>query len=81
MFFISNSRQIVNVAIFLLGDSPVSEFYVLMFRNTSLFHLHRSCEQEETSAHIVQTPGNHPKERIHHMLFKMSAMSSLRLHD
>ena len=27
------------VVCFLLGDSPVSEIYMLMFRNT-LFHLH-----------------------------------------
>jgi hypothetical protein len=47
------------------------------FRNT-LSHLHTSCEQEyssmkkeqaecsETSAYKIQTPWNHPKERIHH---------------
>ena len=67
--------------IFLLGDSPASEFYMPTFRNT-LFHLHRRGKQEEktemikrptkleqtacseTSAHKIQTPGNHPKERI-----------------
>jgi len=31
---------ILLIAFFLLGDSPASEFYVPMFRNT-LFHLHR----------------------------------------
>ena len=63
------------VIFFLLGDSPTSEFYMLTFRNT-LFHLHRQCKQEgclnhlftwnrvfETSAHKIQTPENHPKER------------------
>jgi len=30
------------VVCFLLGDSPVSEFYMLTFRNT-LFHLHRQA--------------------------------------
>ena len=34
------------VVLFLLGDSLVSELYVPVFRNT-LFHLHRSREQEE----------------------------------
>jgi len=43
---ISNFRHIVNVLFFLLGDSPASEFYVPTFRST-LFHLHRLCEQEE----------------------------------
>ena len=32
--------------LFLLGDSSASELYAPTFRNT-LFHLHRSCEQEE----------------------------------
>jgi len=40
----------------------------------TLFHLHRRCKQPtayedgtvcfETSAHKIQTPGNHPKERL-----------------
>ena len=34
------------VVFFPLGDSPASEFYMPTFR-TTLFHLHRSCEQEE----------------------------------
>ena len=76
-YLISNFRRVVNVAFFLLGDSPASEFYVPTFRNT-LFHLHRSCEKEgpvnktyedgtdcsETSAYKIQTPWNHPKEII-----------------
>jgi len=43
---ISHFRRAVNVVFFLLGDSPATEFYVATFRNT-LFHLHRSCEQED----------------------------------
>jgi hypothetical protein len=31
-----------SLVFFLLGDSPVSEFYMPTFRNT-LFHLHRQC--------------------------------------
>jgi hypothetical protein len=49
-------------------------FYVPTFRNT-LFHLHRSCKFtrpikmeltgcSKTSIRKIQTPGNHPKERI-----------------
>ena len=41
-------RRLMNVAFFLFGDSPASEFYVPTFRNT-LFHLHRSREQEDSS--------------------------------
>jgi len=45
-FFISNFCRDVNVVFSLLGDSPPSELYVPIFQNT-LFHCHRSCEQEE----------------------------------
>jgi len=31
---ISNFRRVLNVVCFLLGDSPASEFYIPMFRNT-----------------------------------------------
>jgi hypothetical protein len=31
---ISNFRRVLNVAFFLLGDSPASEFYVPTFRDT-----------------------------------------------
>jgi len=37
---ISNFLRVLNVVLFLLGDSPASEFYVPTFRNT-LSHLHR----------------------------------------
>ena len=75
IFLISKCRRVLNVVFFLLGDSLASEFYVPTFRNT-LFHLHRRCKQgacstyvnetvcSETSAHKIQTPENHPKERI-----------------
>jgi hypothetical protein len=50
------------------------------FGTLCLFHLHRSCEIflfsrpmkmeqtecSETSTHNIQTPGNHPEERIRH---------------
>jgi hypothetical protein len=40
--------DVLDVVFFLLGDSPVSEFYVPTFWNTFCqFHLHRSYEQEE----------------------------------
>jgi hypothetical protein len=29
-----NFRRVLNIAFFLLGDSPASEFYVPTFRNT-----------------------------------------------
>jgi hypothetical protein len=45
------------VLFFLLGDSPASEFYVPKMEETG-------CS--EKSAHIFQTPGNYPKERIQH---------------
>ena len=42
------TKFIKHVVFFLLGDSTASEFYVPTFRNT-LFHFHKSCEQEEFS--------------------------------
>jgi hypothetical protein len=33
-FLISNFRRVLNVVCFLLGNSPASEFYILMFQNT-----------------------------------------------
>jgi len=62
------------VLCFLLGNSPVSEFYMPTFRNT-LFHLHRRVGMNttrwnrvcyETSAYKIQTPGNYPEESIQH---------------
>ena len=51
----------------LLGHSPESEFYVPTFRNT-LFYLHTTYTEgikcTETLEYKIQTPGNHPNERI-----------------
>jgi hypothetical protein len=65
----------MNVLLFILGDSPASEFYVPTFRNTvcSIFigRLNKKIpvkieqtECSETSEQKIQTPGNHPKEII-----------------
>ena len=62
----------IPVVFFILGVSPVSKFYVPTFRNT-LFRHYRSwitptvkmeqAQCSETSAHKIQTPVNHPKEK------------------
>ena len=44
-----NFRSVLNIVFFILGDSTASEYYVPTFRNT-LPHLHRRCEQEQTSS-------------------------------
>ena len=59
------------VVCFLLGNSPVSEFYMPTFRNT-LSHLHRPMKTEqaecsETLPYKIQMPGNYPEERIQHV--------------
>ena len=42
-YTILNFRHVVNVVVFIFGDSQASEFYVPSFRNTlCLFRLHRS---------------------------------------
>jgi hypothetical protein len=72
----TNFRHVVNVVLFLLGDSPASTFSVPTFRNT-LLHLHRSLKQpmkmeqpcSETLTPKIQTPGKHPTERIQHSNF------------
>jgi hypothetical protein len=57
------------VVFFLLGDSPVPEFYMPTFRNT-LCQLHRDTALVNgtgfsgTTVHKLQKLGNHPKERI-----------------
>ena len=58
-----------NVVVFLLGDSPVSEFYIPTLRNTlSVPSSWTACEDgtecSKTSAYKIRTPGNHPSERI-----------------
>jgi hypothetical protein len=70
-FLISNFRRVLNIAFFLLGNSPASEFYMPTFRNT-LFHIHSSyytayedgTDCSETSTYKIQTPESHLKERI-----------------
>jgi len=52
--------KVIYVVFFLLGKSPASEFCVPEAYNTW------KTEQTETSTHKIQTPKNHPKERIQH---------------
>jgi len=75
-----------------LGDCPVSEFYILTFRNT-LFHLQRPMKMEllhtylcmkmeqtgcsEMSAYKIQTPGNYPEESIKHSEHSKSLKSRM----
>jgi len=66
IFLISNLCHVLNVVCFLLGNSPASEFYMLMFWNTlsvpSLFEDGTECS--ETSAYKIQMSGNCPEESI-----------------
>jgi len=64
----------------------VSEFYILMFQNTCLFHLRRRCKLtpptkmqqcSEMSAHKIQAPGNHPKGRVQQGIIKMMRGTNL----
>ena len=73
-----SEEQLYFIVFFLLGDSPASEFYMPTFRNTLsifiggvIFLLTPPMKMEqtgcsETSAYKIQTPGNHPEERIQH---------------
>ena len=46
-FLSSNFRLVLNAVCFVLGHTPVYEFYMLTFRKTlSVFHLHRCFKQE-----------------------------------
>jgi hypothetical protein len=47
---------------FLLGGSMASEVYVSTFVTVCM----AQTQCSETSAHKIQTPGIHPKERIQH---------------
>ena len=57
---------------FLLGNSPVSEFYMPTFRNTIFVPSSypamkmEQTECSETSAYTVQMLGNYPEESIQH---------------
>ena len=75
VFLISNFHRVLNVVCFLLGNSPLSEFYMPMFWNTlsvlssgagrceeffTPTHLLKWYSQRsETSACKIQTPGNY----------------------
>jgi len=64
LFLNSNFRRVLNIAFFLLGEYPTSEFYMPKFRNTP-FHFHIKTEHcSETSVYKIQTPVIHPKEGI-----------------
>jgi len=70
----TDGSKYLYVVLFLLGDSPASEFMCRCFGKLCLFRLHRrtlsmkmeQTECSETSAHKIQTPGNYPNERIQH---------------
>jgi hypothetical protein len=61
-FLISNSRSLLNVVCFLLGNSPISEFY--MSTAYKILHIYPPMKMEqcsETSAYKIQTPENYPE--------------------
>jgi hypothetical protein len=65
-------KSINRLVCFFLGNSPASEFYMPMFRNTLsvpfsyLPAYENGTECFETSAYKIQTPGNYPEESIQH---------------
>jgi hypothetical protein len=69
---LTTNKKTKIVLFFLLGDSPVSGFYVLTFRNTmSVPTSTQPMKLDKTGCseklqHQIQTPGNHPRERIQH---------------
>ena len=60
LFWYANKH--CSVVLFLLGDSPASEFHEPTSRDAVNFVF--TCS--ETSAHEIHTPRDHPKERIQH---------------
>jgi hypothetical protein len=54
------------VVCFLLGNFPVSEFYISTFRNTLSVPSGTERESSEMSAYEIQMPGNYPEENIQH---------------
>jgi hypothetical protein len=82
MFSYTACAKEYNDAYFLLGNSPVSEFYMPTFRNTlsvpssgkkvhESFIIHLLAYEDgkecsETSAYKIQTPGYCPEENIQH---------------
>ena len=65
LFLISNFHHVLNVVYLLLGDSPASEFYVLMLQNTLLTPPMKMEQTEccETLAHKIQMLTIHPQEK------------------
>jgi hypothetical protein len=70
LFWISNFRRVVNLAFFLLGDFPASEFYMPTFRNTVRSIFIRDVGEDEDgpgcsemSAYKIQTPEKSPKRK------------------
>jgi hypothetical protein len=69
VFLISNFCHVLNVVCFLLGYSPVSEFYMPMFHGRVGTYPPVKMEQpecSETLGYKIQTPGNYPEESIQH---------------
>ena len=70
---ISNSRLVLNVVFFLLGNSPASEFFCADVSKHSVCSIFigvaygNGIERSETSEHKIQSPVIHPKERIQHI--------------
>ena len=66
-FLILNFRHVLNDVCILLGNSPASEFYMPVFRNTHTCAPMKMEQTEcsETLAYKKQTPGNYPEESIH----------------
>jgi hypothetical protein len=67
---ISNSYFVLNVVFFLWGDTPASEFYVPMFRNTVCSIViggEDGPEFSEMLAHKIQMPGNHPNKENNYL--------------
>ena len=65
---ISNFCHVLNAVCFLLGNSPVSEFYMPTFRNTLSVPSSQECRNEDRTeysemlSYKIQTPGNYPEE-------------------
>ena len=59
-------KHTINVVFVLLGDSPASEFYMPTFRITP------QCS--ETSAYIIQTPGNRQKKKKEYNIQNMATV-------
>jgi len=77
--------KLLHVACFLLGNCPVSEFYMPTFRNSLSVYTYLPMKMEqtecsETSAYKIQTPGYYPEKNIHHTEYGESFKSRKLLH-